>query len=62
MSESSRNPCAIVVPNGLSVFGVLHVNVNPLVVTSSVGEQIDALLVNGDPVAEAEVCADRFRS
>ena len=50
----------MVPPNGPS-FGPLDVDVDPLVVAGRVGEPVDAVLVDGDPVAGAELLADGAR-
>jgi hypothetical protein len=42
-----------------AVRGALGIDVNPLVIPGGLGESVDPLLVDGDPVAGAQLGADR---
>ena len=53
-----RKPWAIVVPKG-PVAARFGVDVDPLVVAGRLGEAVDAVLVDLEPVAGAEVGAGR---
>ena len=55
-SESVRNPCAIGAAER-AVLRALGVDVDPLVVVGGVGEQVDAVLRDLEPVGVAEVGA-----
>ena len=55
-ADSVRKPWAMVSPNG-PARRALHVDVDPLVVVGRVGERGDAVLVDGEPVAGAEVAS-----
>ena len=60
VSESVRLPWATVVPNGLSRLRPLDVDVDPLVVARDLGELVDVLLGDLDPVGGAELRADQL--
>ena len=55
-SDNVRYPCAIVLPYG--PLAALRVDMDPLVVTGRLGEQIDLFLRDLVPPAVAEVFAD----
>ena len=38
--------------------GPLHINVDPLVVTGTVGKLIDTFLVHGEPVGDSQLLPD----
>jgi hypothetical protein len=42
--------------------GSLNVDVDPLVVAGGVGERVDAFLIDGNPLGDAEFLADGFNS
>ena len=58
-SDSVRKPCAIVTPHGDSSAASFGIDVDELVILGDVGERVDALLRDLEPVAGALGLADR---
>ena len=58
ISDSVSSPCAIVVLPAVRGPRECLVDVNPLFVPGRLGECVDAVLGNFDPVADADLCAD----
>ena len=56
--DKVRKPCAMVVPNGPAL-ARSAIDVDPLVVVGRVGEELDPLLGDLDPVADGDVLADQ---
>jgi hypothetical protein len=42
-----------------ALFGALGVDVDPLVVAGDLGEAVDALLIHGQPVGDAELLSEQ---
>ena len=59
-SDSVRNPCAMVVPNGVFRFGTLRIDMNPLMIVSRVRKCIDAVLGDHKPVTRRDLLPDQL--